>query len=347
MDAQRKWPAAAPAVTLVLASPVIVNLLFGSIRVTNPFGLLPSALGWGLGALIIREVARGRGLPWRSIMLLGLALALTEECIVLQTSLAPLIGVDPANVYGRWLGVNWPFLLWALGHETVLAVGVPILLVELFYHEHRNERWLGNAGLVVCIIVFVLGSFLTWYGWTQVFMPQAFPQSAGQVPPSSIAIAVIPTVAIAVLALNSSRVSRDEFSSSGSVPRPWQLGITAFVVGIAWSALVYAAYGALSGTHASIPLAIGVGLAATVAMVVSRWTARASWTDLHSLTLASGGLVAAMLAGFPLLSFSGGGMIDQAGKLLLNVATIIALILLGARVMRSAGSLHTSRSPAR
>jgi hypothetical protein len=68
--------------------------------------------------------------------------------------------------------------------------------------------------------------------------------------------------------------------------------------------------------------------------VVGRWTARDGWTDLHSLTLASGGLVAAMLAGFPLLSFSGGGMIDQAGKLLLNVATIIALILLCSRVMR-------------
>jgi hypothetical protein len=320
---------------LVLASPVIVNLLFGSIRVTNPFGLLPAALGWGLGALIIREVARRRGLGWRSIMLLGLALALAEECIVLQTSLAPLIGVDPSNVYGRWIGVNWPFLLWALGHESVLAVGVPILLVELIYRERHSEAWLGNAGLVVCSIAFMLGAVLTWYGWTQVFMPQAFPQSAGQVAPSSIALAAIPTLVIAIWALNSTELSQSELSSSGAVPRPWQLGIAAFVVGLAWSALVYVAYGAIPDTHASIPLAVGVGVAAATVMVISRWTARAGWSDLHSLAIASGVLVAAMLAGFPLLWFSGGGTIDQAGKLLLNVVTIIALVLLGARVMRT------------
>jgi hypothetical protein len=334
MDARRRWYAA-PAVMLVLASPVIVNLLFGSIRVTNPFGLLPAALGWGLGALIIREVARRRGLRWRSIMLLGLALALAEECIILQTSLAPLIGVDPGNVYGRWLGVNWPFLLWALGHESVLAVGVPILLVELFYRERRNQRWLSDAGLVVCIIVFVLGAVLTWYGWTQVFMPQAFPQSAGQVAPSSIALAAIPTVAITVLALNPRQLSQRGLPSSGAVLRPWQLGIAAFVVGIAWSALVYVAYGALPNTHPSIPLAVGVGIGITVAVEVSRWTARAAWTDLHSLALAFGALVAAMLGGFPLLAFSGAGMIDHTGKLLLNVTTIIALGLLGIEVARS------------
>jgi hypothetical protein len=106
------------------------------------------------------------------------------------------------------------------------------------------------------------------------------------------------------------------------------------VVGIAWSALVFVAYGALPNTHASIPLAVGVGIAATAAMAASRWTARAGWTDLHSLALASGALVASMLAGFALLSVSGAGMIDYAGKLLLNVVTIIALVLLGVRVVR-------------
>jgi len=333
MDAHRQWHTA-PAILLVLISPVIVNLLFGSVRITNPFGLLPAALGWGLGALIIRELARRRGLRWRSIMLLGLALALTQECIVLQTSLAPLIGVAPNNVYGRWLGVNWPFLLWALGHESVLAVGAPILLVELLYRERRTERWMSNTGLVICSIVFVLGAVFTWYGWTQVFMPQAFPQSAGQVAPLSIALAAIPAVTIAIFALNLSPLSPRVFSSSGAVPRPWQLGIAAFVVGVAWSALVFIAYGALPHTHASIPLTVGAGIAATVTIAINRWSARAGWTDLHSLALVSGGLIAAMLAGFPLLSLSGGGTIDQVGKLLLNVVTIIALVLLGIRVSR-------------
>jgi hypothetical protein len=37
-------------------------------------------------------------------LILGVALAVAEECVFLQTSLLPLIGVDPDRVYGRALG---------------------------------------------------------------------------------------------------------------------------------------------------------------------------------------------------------------------------------------------------
>ena len=327
--ASRRWHAA-PAVTLLLLSPVMVDLLFGSIRITNPFALLPAILGWGCGALIIHELVRRCGLGWPAIMLLGLSLAIVEECAILQTSLAPLIGVDPDHVFGRRFGVNWPYFLWALGHESALAVGVPILLVELFYPERRNRPWLGSIGFALCIVAFVLGAVFTWYGWTQIYMPQYFPQSALRVAPSLIGVALVVAAVLAVLALNSSSLARQ--LSVVTAPRAWQVGAATLVVGTAWSALLFLAYGAASGLPAAIPLAVGVGVAATACTVVVRWTARSGWTSLHSLTLAFGALAAAMLAGFPLLWVSGAGSVDYAGKLFLNVVAILALARLGLKL---------------
>jgi hypothetical protein len=56
--------------------------------------------------------------------------------------------------------VNWPYLLWALGYESLWAVALPILLVR---------------GFVIAAVIFVLAGLLRWYGWTQVFVPQNFP----------------------------------------------------------------------------------------------------------------------------------------------------------------------------
>src|SRR5262249_35261869 len=119
---------AAHVVTLLLLSPIVTNLRFGSIPVSSAFAVLPSAWAWGLGVLPIRELARRRGLGWPAILILGVALAIAEECVFLQTSLLRLIGIDPEHVYGRGFGVNWPYLLWALGYESVRDVALPILI---------------------------------------------------------------------------------------------------------------------------------------------------------------------------------------------------------------------------
>ena len=156
----------APVITLLLLSPIVTNLLFGSIPVSNAFAVLPSVAAWGLGVLLIRELARRRGLGWPAILILGVALAVAEECVFLQTSLLPLIGVDPDRVYGRAFGVNWPYLLWALGYESLWAVALPILLVEWMYPKCHDRPWMGRRGFAIAAVIFVLAGLLRWYGRT-------------------------------------------------------------------------------------------------------------------------------------------------------------------------------------
>jgi len=127
---------AAPVVTLLLLAPVTAEVLFGTTRVTTLFVLVPQIGAWGCGALIIRYLARRLSKGWRAILLLGIALAVAEECVIQQTSLAPLVGVNPDEVYGRAFGVNWVYFLWALGYESIWAV---VLLVCLARRLQRPQ----------------------------------------------------------------------------------------------------------------------------------------------------------------------------------------------------------------
>ena len=79
---------AAPVVTLLLLSPVIAEVLFGATRITTLFVLLPQIGTWGCAALIIRDLVRRRRRGWPAILLLGVALAVAEETVIQQTSLA-------------------------------------------------------------------------------------------------------------------------------------------------------------------------------------------------------------------------------------------------------------------
>ena len=139
----------APVVALLLLSPVIGEVLFGATRISTLFVLIPQIGTWGCASLIIREVVRRRGGGWLAILLLGIALAVAEECVIQQTSLAPLVGADSQHLYGRALGVNWVYFLWALGYESVWIVVLPIQLTELIFPARRDEPWMGTLGLVI------------------------------------------------------------------------------------------------------------------------------------------------------------------------------------------------------
>jgi hypothetical protein len=322
----------APVVVLLLLSPLIGEVLFGATRITTLFILLPQIGTWGCATLLIREMVRRRSLGWTAVLILGLALAVAEECLLQQTSFAPLVGADPNHPYGRALGVNWVYFLWALGYESIWIVLLPIQLVELLFSERRDEPWLGNRGLVLASLVFVLASFVAWYIWTQLFLPRYFPELAYRVPLASIAIASAACVALAITALSLRQAARPAHGTNRSVPGSWLVGLVAFVLGLQWFGLIFLAYGAVPRLPSWIPLVSGLALAAGAFGLIASWYRRAGWTDSHRLALVFGGMVASMLAGFPVFLFGGALAIDWIGKVVLNVVAIILLKCLARRI---------------
>jgi len=55
-------------------------------------------------------------------LLLALALAVAEECLIQQTSLAPMVLKLKGEVYARAYGVNYVYFLWALSTSRVCRV---------------------------------------------------------------------------------------------------------------------------------------------------------------------------------------------------------------------------------
>jgi hypothetical protein len=316
-----------PVVTLLVLSPIIVEFLFGSTHISMLYLLIPQIGVYGCGALLIRALVRYRDRSWFAILLLGLAFAITLECVILQTSFAPL----PFALYGRALGVNWVYLLFQLGYESIWAIVLPIQLTELLFPSRRDDPWLGRWGLAITAIVFLLASIATWYLF-RLAIPKFLHGTAYQTPLLAIGIALAVIALLVVAALGPWSSSRPRRQAARPVPWPWLVGLVAFVLALLWFVLAILSAGVAPSLPAVIPIVIGLAWAAVAFLVVRHWSASSAWQDTHRLALVFGALVASMLVGF----VASGTVLptDLIGKLVLNVIAVLGLSSLAWRLHR-------------
>jgi hypothetical protein len=321
-----------PVVTLLLLAPIIVEFLFGSTHLSTFYLILPQIGVYGCGALIIRNLARRRGRGWVAIALMGVAFAIVLECLILQTALAPLfVAMDPCHIYGRALGVNWVYLLYALGYESLWAIVLPIQVSELLFPDRRDDLWLGRWGLVVASVVFLLASIATWYLWGQA-VHKFVPGPGYQAPLLAIGLALLGTVALVAIALVPQTASGARPVTERRAPRPWLVGLAAFWLALFWFALVVFAVGVAPAVPAIAPAVVAFLLAALTFGAVRRWSSRSGWGDAHRLALVSGPLLASMLAG---CLVSGVSLpMDWIGKLALDGLAIVGLIWMRWKIRR-------------
>src|SRR5262249_43534232 len=117
---------AAPAIWLMVSSPLIAELLPGATRLSAIFVFPIEVLVWGGATLLIRDVVRRLNLGWPNLLLLALALVVAEECLIQQTSLAPLVIKLKGVEYGCAFGINYVYFLWAAIYESLFVVFIPI-----------------------------------------------------------------------------------------------------------------------------------------------------------------------------------------------------------------------------
>src|SRR5262245_3423202 len=233
----------APIVTLLVLAPLIVEFLFGSTSISRLYLLLPQIGVYGAGALLIRALARQRGRGYGAILLLGLAFAVAEECVILQTGLAPLfVALDPQHIYGRSLGVNWVYLLSQLGYESIWAIVIPIQLTELLFPQRRSEPWLGKRGVLLATSVYLISSVVVWYLWGQA--AQRFTHRPGyEAPALSVAIALVVIAALIFAALGPWWPAPRRAQQTRRAPWPWFVLLVAFVLALFWFVLVVLSVG--------------------------------------------------------------------------------------------------------
>ena len=321
-----------PIVALLILSPLLGEVMFGAIRI-SAVGIFPLLIGtWGCAALMIRYLIKIKPRFWAAGLFLGLALAVAEECVIQQTSLAPLIGSDLSRPYGRNFGVNWHYLLWALGYEALWVIWIPIRLTELLFPGRREDPWIGRRGFIIATAVFGIFSLGAWYSWTRQFVPRYFPQYVYRPPTGAILISLLAITALVYLGLKSPRESPGKAGVGlKAAPGLWKVGLTAFCWGLPWCGLVLVAYGAVPGLPPALSLVQGLVLAACGLLLFRRWKESGGWNTRHELAFIQGALLASMVVGFALLRLAQVPWIsiDIIGKLVLNLFAIKFLFKLG------------------
>jgi len=328
-DQQNSTRSLKPALTLMLLAPLVAEVLSGATRLSFIFALVPEILVWGGGALLIRELVRRWGGGWISIFLLGLALSVAEETVIQQTSLAPLPWLAGKPMYGRIWGVNWVYFLFMLGYESVWVVLVPVQLTELIFPKRRNEPWLRTKGFVTVSLLFLLGSYVAWFAWTQRARPITFHVPAYNPPALAVILGLLAILALAALAY-AFRNATPPPDSSRKTP-PWLVGLAVLPLGFAWYALMTLVFVPRMYIPVWIPMIGGIAWATLAFFLVRRWGSSAGWSDSHRWALVFSVILVCMVAGFS--GSSAWSRMDLIAKFIMNVIAVVLLLLLGRNIL--------------
>jgi hypothetical protein len=324
------WNRVAPGLSLMVLAPLLAEVLPGATRLSSIFVLPVEICVWGGGALFIRYAIRRWQLGWRNMLLLALALAVAEECLIQQTSLAPLVIQLKGQVYARAFGVNYVYLLWALVYESVFVVFAPIYLAELIFQRRRDSLWLGKVGMVVVAIFFTLGSFLAWFSWTQIARPKVFHVQAYNPPLPAVAVSVTIIAALIFCALGPSRQSLAKPAAPLKPPPPWLIGVLACVWATLWFVLVLLAFGIAPQLPPAVALGVGILLPVAIFLLLPRWTAHPDWGDRYQYATVFGVILGSMLLSFA--GFIGSLPADLYFKIGVDALAVVLLIVLGRRL---------------
>jgi hypothetical protein len=306
-----------PAIVLFVLAPLMAEVLFGATTLSRIGGLLVVTPLYGGGALLIRELARRRGLGWGRIALLGAAYALVEEGLALQSLFDPNL-FNAGIVGGRAFGVNWVWTQWTVGYHIVWSIILPILLAELLFPARRAEPWLGRVGITIAGVLYALGAVALGAIFRFVITPDF------RAPPILLAVAALGAIGLVALALAwpATPLARDR-QPRRAAPSPWIIGLAALLAAIAWFVLLDLPHQLRGSALVLAPMLAEGALALGVALLIRRWSAERAWTDLHRFAALIGALLVSMLVGFFFVTAG-----NRADQLFQGAACLVALALL-------------------
>jgi len=323
-----------PALTLMVMAPMIAEVLPGATRFSALLGFpaifIMEVLIWGTGAVLARYFVRRFRLGWFNLVLLALALAVAEECLIQQTSFASLVVQIKGVEYGRAFDFNYVYFTWAMLYEAIFVVCVPVALCEMLYPTRQTDAWLNIWGIIPLVILFVPASFAAWYGWNIIARDKTFHLPTYYLPQNPAIISVVAILILIGLAVGPLRRLLAASAKAASPPHPLVLA----VLGIATAGIIFAievlAFGAAPQVPTFVPVLGGIALAVIIMGGVPRWLASSQWTTGHMIALT----FSVVWANFAFLFVGFGGGIDLYGKIVLDVLGGLMMILLAVHALR-------------
>ena len=328
----------APAITLMILTAILSEVLPGATHFRSLYVFPGEVLMWGGGALLIRYIVRSLHLGWLNMLFLSLALSIAVEFLIKQTSIAPMFVQIKSVIYARAEGVNYVYLIWALIYESAFLIFLPIYLTELIFPNRKKELWIERIGIIPVSLLFLLGSFMTWFSWTQIARPTIY-QLPAYTP--SFALALIAVTLISCLITIAIGPLRNKFVliSLPLSPFPsWLLTITAGLWTITLYGIVRLAIGISPKFPILIVIVMGVLLSIEAIYFLPKWIVSPWWQPRHMFSLISGTLLGSLLAGF--IGYYGAVSIDLYFKIFADILGVILMIILGFRIKMQFQLLH-------
>ncbi|HEX4414962.1 MAG TPA: hypothetical protein VH107_15105 [Lacipirellulaceae bacterium] len=309
-----------PGISLMFAAPMIAEVLPGATRMSSVFVFPLEFVIWGGGALVVRALARRQQLGWANLLLLAVALSLSEELLIHQTSLAPVIIKLKGVEYARAFGVNYVYLTWAVSYEVIFVVFIPVTLVELVFYERRNETWLNAAGAVILGLLFVPACFLAWFLWTHIVREKVL-HLEPYVAPRSYVIVSAGLIAVLIwLAIGPA--ARRLARQSARLRPPWPPAMFVFsgMASVVVYCLILLGFGIWPEFPPLVAVAIGVVLAAVIVGFLPRFCAHESWGLWHTVAVLYGATLTMMAVFF--FGFQGSSPVDFYGKVAVDLIAV-------------------------
>lgn len=182
-----------PAFAILLIAPFVGEVLSTATSIfefPHPLVLVSEAALYGGGALLIREVARRRGLRLLGLLLLGAAYGIYEEALLVRSWFAPeFMPNAAASAYSRVWETNVLEATHLTLFHAAVSIGCSIAIVELLYPARQGEAWASKLWLFVAAVMLAALVPLTLLPVEGFFTPR-WPQMAAAGMLASVVIAV-------------------------------------------------------------------------------------------------------------------------------------------------------------
>jgi hypothetical protein len=232
--------------------------------------------------------------------------------------------------YGRLWGVNLVYFLFMLGFESVWVVVVPVQVTELFFPRQARQAWLRKRGAIVACVVFLVGSRIAWYAWTQRARTVVLHAPPYHPPHGLIALGFLAIAALIALAYLLRRVGLPSPTDQRKTAPAWLGLLTAFVMGSAWFELIAQVFLSKPQLSSSNAILAGVAWAAVAFTLFVWWSSRPAWTEVHRLAAAFGATLPFFTTLY--LSMATWPKVDIVGKVIFDALALVGFAILAKKV---------------
>ncbi|GAB3917060.1 hypothetical protein GCM10011575_32690 [Microlunatus endophyticus] len=317
---------------LVVLTPLIAELALGSTPVSYGFLVLLWIPVYGSLALLIRELVMRAGRGWPSLIMLAVGYELLEDGIGLQALTSPHL-YGAAEWGARILGFNLPYWVANAIYHAIFTIAVPITVVNLIFPGHRGRPYLKRGGVVIAAVVGGIGVLIL-----RVTVPLS--QDPGYQAPLPFVIAVLVIVGLlGVVALRILPRVRTRVAEEIAVPG---LGMLYPASALAIMIVMFLAFPAPGATQPAythglvvlVPLVLAVAGGVAGCLVLARYTRSSAWTARHTLAVAGGASIGHTVAGAVAMASQ---WVDRIGLFVIALLTVVGIIWLDRRILRSSG----------